>query len=183
MIAYNSNWQLVGRGNHRNVYVHPLDETKCIKIMHEQYRPRSIEKYEHKYYEMLIRRNCDFLHIPKYYGRIQIKTANGIQMGRCFDLIRDADGEISKHLTAENSASYKKQLHELFLWLYKNRIVSGFKFANIVVQKLNDGEKLYLIDGIGNTDYIPLANYAGWYARVKIKRRWRKFLIKTFQTF
>jgi hypothetical protein len=31
------------------------------------------------------------------------------------------------------------------------------------------------VDNVGNSDFLPLSNYSGLLARLKIKRKWRRF--------
>lgn len=54
-------------------------------------------------------------------------------------------------------------------------------FNNMLVKKCGEELKLIMIDGIGNSDFIPLANYIDWYAQKKIQRRWTRFEKKLLQ--
>ena len=43
-------------------------------------------------------------------------------------------------------------------------------------QKSESGdEKLFIIDGVGNSDFIPLTNYISVLRLMKISRKWNRF--------
>lgn len=180
---------LVGAGHLQRVYVHPHDRSRCIKVMRAEIagtpaekRYRAAAQREHAYYAFLAGRGVAYTHLAKYHGRMRIAHGCHAQSASVFDLIRNDSGEISKTLDVELEAGSGQDeladaVHELYLHLLRYRIIGGWKMKNIVVQRLqNAPPKCVVIDNIGNSDFIPLADYADWFARMKIRRRYLKFL-------
>ena len=179
----------VGAGHLQRVYVHPHDRSRCIKIMRaelagtaKEKRYRNTAQRERNYYAFLARRGIAYTHLAKYHGQMRIEHNGHAQLASVFDLIRNDGEEIAAPLDVEidgkvSSGELADAMHELYLYLIRYNIVSGLKMKNIVVQRLqNTPLKCVLIDNIGNSDFIPLANYANWFARMKMKRRWLRFL-------
>ena len=55
-------------------------------------------------------------------------------------------------------------------------ITMTLKPKNILLQQYGAGRgRLVIVDNIGNSDFIPLANHSPWLARRKIRRKWRRF--------
>lgn len=68
-------------------------------------------------------------------------------------------------------------IHELRRYMLENAIVSmTLKAKNICYQKRGSHSRLILVDSIGNSDYVKLCNYVKAYARLKMRRRWNKFI-------
>ena len=181
----------VGSGHHQRVYVHPYDDSKCIKIMRDDHKGKSHErKYkvtsqrENDYYDFLAGRGISYDHIAEYHGRMWVQHKDQAQLASVFDLIRNDNGKVSKTLDLEfhsaNSDELAYAMHELYEYLLRYKIISGFKMKNIVVQRSRQASpKCILIDNIGNSDFIPICNYVDWLAKRKIRRRWLNFLEST----
>jgi hypothetical protein len=59
-------------------------------------------------------------------------------------------------------------------------VTRTLKAKNIVYQILKKKSgagvgRLVIIDNIGNTEFLPLANYVGFFARRKTTRQWARF--------
>ncbi len=183
----------VGSGDHRDVYVHPNDNRKCIKVMRSKHANNSGEKKyqigvmrEHAYYNVLARRGISYNHIARYHGEIWINYNQHTQLASVFDLIRNDSGEISKTLDTElcrdevDTDKLADAMHELYVYLLRYKIISGFKMKNILVQHTRHAPpKCIMVDNIGNSDFIPICDYVDWLADRKIERRWRKFISKS----
>ena len=51
------------------------------------------------------------------------------------------------------------------------------KSKNILFQHLSETKsRLIIIDNIGNSTFIPIANYIPYFAKSKIERTWQRFL-------
>ena len=184
---------LAGSGHHRRVYVHPSDDHKCIKVMDGELPGKNLTgggseaARERAYYALLGKRGISFAHIAGYHGSMRVNYKNKTQMANVFDLIRNDNGEVSGTLDVEicrddaDARELADALHDLYLYLLRYKIISGFKMQNIVVQYTDGRPKCVLIDNIGNTDFIPVCDYVGWLATRKIERRWRHFLQKTLR--
>jgi hypothetical protein len=172
----------VGKGTNRACYQHPEDETKCIKVtISDDFAESNREK---KYYSLLERREISWEMLARYYGTVETDMGEGL----VFDLIRDADGLISKPLvhyfTTEALTSELEdpigKFHALKQYLLEQKIiVKDLGIYNILYQKLNNGGGRYMIiDGVTNNDFLPFATYIDYFAVKKITRRWERFATK-----
>lgn len=174
----------IGNGTNRACYQHPDDESKCVKVtISDDFTESNREK---KYYTLLERRGISWEMVARYYGTVETDMGEGL----VFDLIRDADGTVSKplvhyfateSLTAELEDPIGK-FHALKHYLVEQKIiVKDLGIYNILYQKLgseNDGGKFMIIDGVTNNDFLPFATYIDYFAVKKIQRRWERFAQK-----
>ncbi len=128
--------------------------------------------------------------IPKYHGEIE----TNLGMGSVFDLILDYDGCVSKTLGDYISTSQIMEpyydnllnsLNSLKKYLLEHWIVtSRLAHRNVLCQRDKSGiSQLFVVDNIGNAEFIPICNHSAWLARRKISRKWKRFedsLIKYF---
>lgn len=170
---------LVGKGSSRLCYVHPEDDRKCVKVIYTQ--KLEVNQVEMKHYQRFKRRRVSWELMARPYGFVE--TSEG--EGAVFSLARDYDGEISKplehYLLSANSRDCLKQLRvalkEFKSFLFRDGIVvRELKLDNVVFQRLSEDRcRLVLIDGVGNNQFLPLANYSRTFARRMLKRKWRQF--------
>lgn len=162
------NQTLVGRGLHREVYVHPENDRLCVKVAivseHKEF------DREYHYYRLLQKRRIHWDNLPRFHG--MVATDRGT--GAVFDLIRDADGQVSKtlgeylvasDLTATQARAIVAATDALKRYLLDQAIITmTLKPKNIVYQHLSeDSGKLFVIDNIGNSDFIPCVTTSrGW---------------------
>lgn len=172
----------ISKGLHRKCYHHPEDSNKCIKVNYNEGAEEETNR-EIAYYKHLIKRNVSFDALPKYYGPVSTNYGNG----HIFELIRDYNGETAIPLEkyfANNSLTEKyfdqlvTGLKELKSALLKDRIITmTIKSKNILFQHLSETKsRLIIIDNIGNSTFIPIANYIPYFAKSKIERTWQRFL-------
>lgn len=173
---------LIGKGHDRSCYRHPDYDDRCVKVDHSSNDKQS--KQEMAYYSMLNKRGRAVSVLPAYYGQIETDLGEGA----VYELIRDYDGNVSillqqylGKLDKNQDVLASREVVEA-LSLLRNRLVSesvvvrDLQVNNISVQRINDQEiQLILLDGFGNSDFVPLADYFHWYARMKIMRRWQRF--------
>ncbi|OUR65482.1 hypothetical protein A9Q79_00350 [Methylophaga sp. 42_25_T18] len=182
MITLNAS-EKFGKGLHRECFVHPDNDNLCIKVV--TYGNQQETKREQGYYKQLQKRNVAWDLLPKFHGNVE--TSMG--QGAIFDLIRDPDGQISKTLEyylddKDFVLTHRQQLEsalaELRQYLLKYNIMSmAMKPKNILYQLSKSGQgKLFIIDNIGNSDFIPICNYVPFLANKKIVRRWNRFIFK-----
>lgn len=174
-----SSTTLVGKGLHREVHVHPDDESKCVKVV--VLRGEEETRREQAYYRFLQQRNIDWLSLPRFYGNEDTNMGSGA----VFDLIRDDDGHVSKTLEfyLDNLASTSALVEPISQALIKlkqdlleqNIITMTLKPKNMVLQQQNDGMRCLIIDNIGNSDIIPISSYVRFFGKRKIERKWEKF--------
>ncbi len=178
----------VGRGLHRECYIHPENEDLCVKVVVAGNEDET--RREKKYYRHLEERNVCWEMIPRYYG--DVETNMGI--GSVFDLIVDRAGTVARTLeyylnsnekTEEHSAGLMHALVSLKEYLLEYRIITmSLKPKNIVYPLEGETEpRLVVVDNIGNSDFIPVCTYSNYFARKKILRKWKKFEISMLNTY
>ncbi|WP_085246641.1 YrbL family protein [Gilliamella mensalis] len=172
----------ISKGLHRKCYHYPDDTNKCIKVNYNDGAEQETNR-EVSYYKHLIKRNISFDALAQYYGTVPTNYGKG----QVFELIRDYDGKTStplekyladEKLTQQYYADLVTSLKNLKSALLKDRIITmTIKSKNILFQHLNtDKSRLIVIDNIGNSTFIPIANYIPMFAKAKIERTWQRFL-------
>ena len=172
----------ISKGLHRKCYHHPDDPNKCIKVNYNDGAEEETNR-EIAYYQHLIKRKISWDVLAKYTGPV---TTNFGQ-GHVFELIRDYDGKIAtplekylydEQLTQQYYSALVVSLKALKTALLKDRIITmTIKSKNILFQHLSsEKNRLIIIDNIGNSTFIPIANYVGFFAKAKIERTWQRFL-------
>jgi len=170
----------IGKGAHRECYRHPDHTNLCIKVTF----PGHFEEGERekKYYKHLFKRGISWEMIPRYHG--DIETNKG--PGSVFDLILDQNAAISKTLgdylsSEEETKKYFDSLSRAFFalkqYLFDNRIITmNLDPSNILCQKSGSAiSRLYIIDNICNTEFIPVSTYSNIFAKIKLSRKWQRF--------
>ena len=171
---------LIGRGRHRECYKHPGNRDLYIKLIVKD-SPLEIKR-EKQYYRHLQKRGISWDMIPRYYGDAE----TNLGLGSVFDLISDHDLVVSKsleyYLSSEEQTekcyeSLSESLHLLKKYLLDNNIVTmDLKPYNILCQKNESGiSRLFLVDNIYNSEFIPVSNYSTFFAKRKIARKWQRF--------
>ena len=172
--------RLVGKGLHREVYTHPENNNLCIKVVVHGNADES--RREKEYYRLLEKRRIVWDMIPRYHGDIE----TNLGPGSVFDLVLDYNDAVSKTLgyylssnerTREYYSCLSNALDLLKDYLLQHRIITmTLKPKNIVCQKMVSGKfRLFVVDNIGNSDFIPICNYSSYLAKKKILRKWQHF--------
>ena len=172
---------MVGKGFHRECYVHPDNERLCIKVVVNG-DDKEVRR-EQAYYHFLQKRDIAWDMLPKFHGEVE----TNLGPGAVFDLIRDADGQVSRTLQqcidAESIAVLNRQglqqsLQRLREYLLAENIITmTIKPKNIAYQQRdNQSSVCILIDNIGNSDFIPISSYSRFFGRRKIMRKWARFM-------
>jgi len=172
---------LIGSGNERHCYQHPIDNDKCIKITFSQKKTRINESnVEYEYCQRLIKSDSNIHSAPisLSYGWVNTDKGDGLVC----DLIRDYDGHISKTLAYYRKECQLKEnditqgLTDLLQGLIKHSIAITYVHdRNILVQYVTkDKYHFILIDGLGSSNAIPLAYWIKHYARKQTTRRFLK---------
>lgn len=171
---------LLGIGSSRACYLHPYDERKCVKVTFSV--RRDITGEEMKHYRRYTKRGISWDMLARAYGYVSTNFGEGA----VFSLARDYTGEVSRsfqdylrpdgfHLLSEEELLVA--LGAFRAYLFRERIVlRELKADNIMYQRLNAHEgKMILIDGVGNNEFLPVANYSTRFAWRTLKRKWKKF--------
>ena len=171
---------LIGKGLHRECFVHPDNPAWCIKVVVSG--TINENRREASYYSRLARRGISWDMLTRFHGLV----ATSLGEGAVFDLVRDYDGAVSRTLahylesttlTAQYGATLNRALVDLQAYLVRNRVITmTLKPKNILFQKMSGSAgKLVIVDNIGNSDFLPIADYSAFFARRKIQRKWRRF--------
>ena len=171
---------LIGKGLHRECFVHPDDPARCIKVVVSG--TINENRREASYYSQLARRGISWDMLTRFHGLV---TTN-LGEGAVFDLVRDCDSAVSRtlahyleaaELTAQHGATLAGSLDKLRAYLLRNRIVTmTLKPKNILFQRTSASTgTLVIVDNVGNSDFLPIANYSAIFARRKIQRKWQRF--------
>lgn len=185
MVSLSSNRE-IAHGNDRAIYRHPDHPGRCIKVPRFPERGSHQNEREKTYFDGLKRRGMDdWRYVPEYFGALETDKGEGLVFG----LVSDADGRVSSTIRQYrdrgetawfDTQAFRDELQRLHHYLRDNWIVpSDINDRNIVCQRSADGGvHLWLIDGVSNPDFMPLANIWPWFARQKIDRRMKRFFQK-----
>ncbi len=193
----------IAEGSHRATYRHPADDGKCLKIVKsgslEKRRKRNKKWYKrlrrlsafdetHKDLQAYRQFGTDedkLKHIPRFHGMVE--TSLGPAM--LLDLVSNEDGtpalSLRDYLNSEkNRNSLKEALVELGQHLVAQAIVvRDFSIGDVMVRKeLNEEIKLFIVDGLGGSELIPLSSIP-FFARLKAARRVDRFFEKIMQNY
>ncbi|MFO7962498.1 MAG: YrbL family protein [Desulfobacterales bacterium] len=181
---------LLIKGGNRLCYIHPEDDTKILKVLrpektaeakrskaplYQKFRPLSSfddNRWELREFSRLAKKGGHIRrHFPGCFGEVQTDMGCAV----CQELIRSDDGRIAPSLQAYlqdqgPTPNILEALAEFFSFLEDNRIiVRDLRSGNLVV-KTSESLRIYMIDGIGNSDFIPIANVSKTWAGIKIRR-------------
>ena len=179
------------RGSKRACYVHPEDETKCIKLLLPDKDGRTVKKEATWYKQLyptrhfdenakdikgykLLKRRYDALeqHFPSLYGVVETDLGHGLVT----DLIHDDDGSISRDVAwyqqHGETKIYEDAVQEFYQFMMQHALlVRDLNPHNLLVQQQRSGPRIMMIEGVGNSDLIPIANFSRWFSRRKIQRK------------
>lgn len=172
-------WELVGRGNGRDCFVHPLDSTKVIKLTNGWKRRDHQSAIEADYYNYLSKRPVSYEHVAACYGWVNTPKGRGL----VFDRVVNSDGTPAitlKQALQEGSLTVAEAyvlLERMRRYLLDNAIVFvDIGLSNIVVvMQADGGKKLVIIDGLGGRRHdlkFHLRSRVIWLSKMKIATQW-----------
>lgn len=187
-------------GGTRRCYVHPDDETRCVKVLRADRTPRARrdavagwrrfkplrsfddQRKENRAYRHLKRRGqLDWTHVARYYGTVETDLGLGIVTA----LYRDWDGSFPRNLEellpAGMTDSIEAAIREFKVWLRRELFLSRDLLPHNIIAVADSAERyrLLIVDGIGNSEFIPVSHWLKSFARLKIERKIRKFDYRT----
>jgi hypothetical protein len=191
-----------GVGGRRVCYVHPGDASKCIKILRQDsgktvrldhkggWIPnawrRSYDNNAHEKQKLLeIYRAIGpsmAQHLPICHGQVDTDLGKGLVL----DLIRDQDGGISRSLREWITLGIDLVPLKPFFQIFGNFLVENSILTrqildhNLALQRTSASTwNFFLIDGIGDSSWLPLARWIPALGRARIKRKvaaaWPRF--------
>lgn len=173
------NWPIIGKGTERICLQDPEDSSQCVKLSEKSSAKQTYR--EIVFFEKLKNKNTQFTHIPEYLGKILTETKVGFKQ----QVILDEDNRISLNLAEYiNQQGEDLDINKLLFailtlknYLVHNRIIpSDLVSTNLLVKQTKEGITLYLIDGFGNTEFIPVSDFIPYLMTKKIKRKFKRFL-------
>lgn len=177
-------------GGNRACYVHPENEHRCIKTVLSERSPerkhqaapwwkkwRSVDSFndnieENQELKTIERYSPELVgqHIPRCYGFVE----TDLGLGLVTDLYRDQDGAISLNLRDYLRRHGKNQAIIAAISCFQSAIQShqvlsrALLLHNIIAQQNSNGQiQLYLIDGLGNPEFLP---FVEWIPALRAKK-------------
>ena len=167
----------LGRGNHKEVYIHPTDKNLCVKILFVE--PDEDFEREMRYRRALGKRADSMSLLTKYYGAVDTNRGRGY----VFENVIDFDGSQSRTLLeCLNNPSSIGTLVKVLLD-FKHDFI-GQKFAaagmdpdNFLVQRTAPtARRIRIIDNIGTSARVPLLYYSDFLMARRAKKYWKRFV-------
>jgi predicted Ser/Thr protein kinase len=183
--------KFIGKGIQKRCYIHPDDNSLCVKIVYNSKKQPTIvnPSIEAKYNEKLKDRNIPIL--PKYYGKVSTDFGEGY----VYELVKDDDGanpaiSLSLHDYISSDLLLKENFDQLVDGLKRFKadmlfyeVVTTVLYpGNILCKKTNGGfGRFIIIDDIGSAALIPIEYYFTFAAHARINRKWKRLIeyIKT----
>ncbi|WP_329758991.1 YrbL family protein [Allisonella histaminiformans] len=171
----------LGKGGHRACYRHPVDKTKCIKIILNSDGARTVN-FELDFLRTLHKRGFYPKLIPRYYGMIE--TSKGT--GYVYDLVQNEDGtpaltldDFLKNPELLNSSREKllKLMNSLHKDLYDNQvIVRSLEAWNVLFPRAADGTlSIRLVNDLGMPNRLKIPYHISYAAHKHVEKHWKKF--------
>lgn len=171
----------LGKGGHRACYRHPVDKTKCIKIILNSDGARTVN-FELDFLRTLHKRGLYPKLIPRYYGMIE--TSKGT--GYVYDLVQNEDGtpaltldDFLKNPELLNSSREKllKLMNSLHKDLYDNQvIVRSLEAWNVLFPRAADGTlSIRLVNDLGMPNKLKIPYHISYAAHKHVEKHWKKF--------
>ena len=178
----------MAQGLARKCYFYPDNDALCIKIGLPDVDESHITK-EIDYYKKIQNKDVAKFDYP-FYSLYHETIETNVGEGFVYDLVRDEktqkvsktllDYIVMKDCPIEDSI-FDSALHRLKEQMIKHKVfASDLRPRNICCKILKDDSiELIIIDGIGHRDFLPLADWFGYFARRKVVRRFESIHLHT----
>lgn len=132
-----------------------------------------------------------FKHLPLCYGYVETNLGKGVVWQRIHNYDGSAcitlkDCFLTPGLLGNNEKELlQSALDEFYSWQMEHSIMlREMALINTMICRVSPTKiRLYHIDAIGCVDLIPLADYAKWFAKMRIWSKVRRFRQKLTQLF
>ena len=175
---------IIGTGAHKITFLHPYNNTICLKIVNQQ-NDTDIQR-ELSYRSVLEEKHKQSKLLPLYYGTIETNKGTAY----VYERICDYDGQTSltldKYIEQKIATlSYQETRKEILklllefkdLWFKEKIVTSNIELGNFMVQyKSKNDFCVRIVDNIGTPVFIPLAYYFDYFATKRAKKYWQRFL-------
>jgi hypothetical protein len=178
-------------GIFRDVFIHPDDDSKCIKICHQR-RARTLapsffrrildgNAREVLEYQRLISLNIQYeQYFPRFYGTVETDLGPGV----CVELLRGSDGKLpvsmdrfcAQALDQKTGQFIRQEYKKFWEFCEQNLILSSsVEFRNVGIIQINGVPKLVSFD-VKQTKSKKLIAVVDWSATLKKKRIRKRFV-------
>ena len=183
-------------GGTRRCYVHPEDETLCVKVLRPDRtaearragakgwrRLKRLQSFDDQRKEYLAYRHLrrrgqlDYTHVPRFYGNVDTDQGVGIVTA----LFRNWDGRFPENLEellpSGMTDALERAIAEFKDWLRRELFLTRDLLPHNIIAVADGPERfrLVIVDGIGNSEFLPLSHWFKFCARAKVERKIRKF--------
>ncbi|MBO8415096.1 MAG: hypothetical protein IAB19_01785 [Proteobacteria bacterium] len=172
--------KIIGQGNERICLLDPHEPEVVYKLSLKKRSRQS--RREIVYFELLKRRQVPFTHIPEYYGAFKAGDYIGLIQEHLGNNAQYLMNSLEDELRGRGQCGISEEqlqsaFEELKAYLLEyNVLPSDLLVHNVLVKKKrSDGSlSLYIIDGFGSHNFIPLNNYSRTLGRRTILHQCRK---------
>ena len=172
----------IGSGGHQATYIHPIDETKCIKIPHS--KDDGDVKKEMRYRRMCAAKLENSALVTKFFGTIE----TNLGLGYVFERVLDYDGKTSLDMKKflPKTKPDEKTLQKIWTtllnfksdFLRENIAIVDTDIENFMVQEhAPETYRVRIVDNIGTPVLIPLVYWFDFAAAWKAKRYWNRIVV------
>jgi hypothetical protein len=182
----------ISRGSFRDCYVHPDDDSRCIKIARLQPSARSSQSNpnlrEMMEYERLLSAGAP---VQRYFAEVYGLVETDLGPGLCVERLRGLAGEepvptvvsaaLKKLQSGLSVSPIKKGIEELMTFCIEYEILASCQeLKNIGVVGRNGAEAVmgYDVKVMPNNEFIPISTYSSYFRRRKVERRFRRTLLE-----
>lgn len=181
--------KFIKKGSERSVYQHPTDPQQCLKVSHTNLKQRPLKKLlrlaarEAQYLAAAQKQSAN-LPVSKYYGVLQVEH-NGIRLpAYCFQLIRDADGQVSHPITHPQILQtippdeLLRAADEMFRAIIAANFFCSFHLYNILVQRAHatrNAVKIYIVDDTCRKRLLHPYRAFPFLGRMRIAQKYKAF--------
>lgn len=166
-----------GKGSEKLCYTSPKHPGRLLKV--STWEQSLHIRREIEYLEFLRRRGVRASFMPEYFGSCQ----DDERVGYVQELIAGPDVVFLQTLVGEE---YGPRLREVELAIL--RLKQEMEQTNIIVLDLHQVNiladrqslKLWVIDGYGPTEFIPLPKYFRFFGTLKINRLWKRVFLRRY---
>ena len=166
--------EIIGQGSRRDVYLHPHDKNKIVKVNNSTNHSQS--NREVKYYKKLQKKCFNWDHIPKFYGTILTNKGKAMILEYILDFDDTPSKSLEFYLKKNGIKPYLEEIRVLKQYFLDEGIIfNDISPDNILLKRTDlNNFKLILIDGLGDVVFIKLLNYLKYFLNEKILKRWSK---------
>lgn len=174
----------IAEGLIKKCYHHPSNTKLCVKICKSVDTAKINHEKELNYLNKIQKKDWSNLS-SHLFSKFLGTTKTNLGEGYIYDLVFDeVNGKKSKtlefYVNNNNSAEFDTELQKSIETL-KNQMIKSKVFArdlvarNICCKVLKNGSvQLVIVDGMGHSDFIPVAEHLHYFAKKKVNRSFNK---------